>query len=77
MPSTRDPSWRLDELRIATLHAVVGVVADEEVPGDRAVFGGERVKGGHVVVVRQAIGVGPNRIAAREPARVAARPRAG
>ncbi len=66
------PAMVLDELRIAPLPHVIAIVADEEVPGHRGVFGGERVEGGNVVVVRQAIDVGLNRIAAAQFARVAA-----
>jgi hypothetical protein len=54
----------LDELRIAPLLRVIAIVANEEVPGHRLVFRGKGVEGGNVVVVRQSIDVGLNRIAA-------------
>src|SRR5258708_5122626 len=58
------PSIVLDELRIATLQPVVAIMTDEEVPGDRVILGGEGMKGRNVVVVRKAIDVRLNRIAA-------------
>ena len=51
------------EVRIARLLRGVGVVTDEKIPADARVFGGERMKRGHVVVRR--LGRGLQRIAAR------------
>jgi hypothetical protein len=47
--------FRLDELVVLFLLRVVRIVADEEVPFHRLVFGRHRVKGGDFVVFRQAV----------------------
>ena len=59
-------------LGIARLPRLVGVVADEEIPFDRVVLRGLRVKHGHVVVVGQAIARRILRVAALQLPRIAA-----
>ena len=64
-----------DELRIASLLGEVAVVADEEVPAHRRVFGRERVKGRDAVVrggVRRRIAAGLEDDRRRNPPRRAA-----
>ena len=59
-------------LRVAFLLRLVLVVPDVEVPAQRLVLRGEGVEGGHVVVVRQAVGVAHAARCACERARIAA-----
>src|ERR1035438_3159925 len=59
-------------LGIALLQAPVGEVANEEIPLDGFVLRRESVKGGNVVIFRQAVHAGVDAIAARQFARLAA-----
>ena len=64
---------RLAVFRVPPLLLVVGVVADEEVPPHRLVFGRERMKRGDVVIVRQGVAARRVRATTAERARIAAR----
>ncbi len=54
----------LDIFPVESLRSFVRVVANKEIPSDRFVLRSERMEGGHIVVVRQAVGLGIERIAA-------------
>ncbi len=60
-------------LRITRLPRRVGIVLDVEIPAQRLVLRGERVKGGHVVVVGQAVRLGHAAHPALEPAWITTR----
>ena len=58
---------------IELLLVIVGVVTHKEVPAKRLVFRGKGVEAGNIVVSRQPIAAGIDRIASGERARVAPR----
>jgi len=59
-------------LRIALLKTPVGEMANKEIPLHGVIFRGKAVKGGDIVIFRQAIDVGVKSIATRQLARITA-----